>query len=137
MRAVRWRAVLVTCLGLTTVMADTAGTDLPHRQELRRVDLTASPNMQVITSISEIRKVEMVRRHLHHGIETGYVLQGTLVQFPGKPPTRLATGTSVLTLRDVPHGGFTVVGPQSLKLYSVHVVDKGKPLYEWVDAARR
>ena len=72
-------------------------------------------------------------RHFHHGIETGYVLEGTLVQYPGKPPVMLETGTSILNLRDVPHGGFKVVGAGPLKLFTVHVVDKGKPLYEWVN----
>jgi quercetin dioxygenase-like cupin family protein len=92
--------------------------------------------MEVVSSLTELRSGESLPRHFHHGIETGYVLQGTLVQYPGKPPTLIATGTSVLTLRDVPHGGFTVVGPQSLKLYTVHVVDKDKPLYEWVDGSQ-
>jgi hypothetical protein len=32
--------------------------------------------------------------------------------------------------RDALHGGFTVIGDTSLKLFTVHVVDKGKPLYD-------
>jgi quercetin dioxygenase-like cupin family protein len=106
--------------------------DLPQRQELKRADLTTSPDMEVITSISEFRKGETVARHSHHGIETGYVLQGSLVQLPGQAPTMMQTGSSFMNLRDVPHAGFTVVGDQPLKLLTVHVVDKSKPLYEWV-----
>jgi hypothetical protein len=34
-----------------------------------------------------------------------------------------------LNLRDVNHAGFRVVGDTSLKLFTVHIVDKGKPLY--------
>ncbi len=44
----------------------------------------------------------------------------------------LATGASLLNLRDAKHGGFKVVGSASLKLFTVHVVDKNKPLYEFV-----
>jgi len=88
--------------------------------------------IEIITSISEIKKGETIPRHSHHGIETGYVLQGSMVQLPGQAPTLMATGSSILNQRDVPHAGFTVVGDQSLKLLTVHVVDKGKPLYEWV-----
>jgi hypothetical protein len=55
------------------------------------------------------------------------------VQYPGKPPMMLETGTAILNLRDAPHGGFKVVGAGPLKLFTVHVVDKGKPLYEWVN----
>ena len=53
----------------------------PHRRP--PADLTTSADMEVVTSISEIRKGETLPRHYHHGIETGYVLQGTMVQLPG------------------------------------------------------
>jgi hypothetical protein len=64
--------------------------------------------------------------------EAGYVVQGAVVQNPGQPPTMLATGAPILNLRDVAHGGFKVVGPGNLILFTVHTVDKGKPLYDWV-----
>ena len=132
MRLVRSVAIGSACTLITTVWADTMQADLPQRQELKRADLTTSPNMEVITSISEIKKGEIIPRHYHHGIETGYVLQGTMVQLPGQAPTMMQTGSAIMNLRDVPHAGFTVVGDQPLKLLTVHIVDKGKPLYEWV-----
>jgi quercetin dioxygenase-like cupin family protein len=126
-------AILSVCALTATVWvrADTAHGDLPQRQELKRADLSTSTDMEVITSVSEIKKGETVPRHSHHGIETGYVLQGSMVQLPGKAATMMATGSSFMNLRDVPHAGFTVVGDQPLKLLTVHVVDKNKPLYEW------
>ena len=128
-----YSAVIVSvCALITTVWADATQADLPQRQELKRADLTPSQNMEVITSISEIKKGEVIPRHYHHGIETGYVLQGTMVQLPGQAPTMMQTGSAIMNLRDVPHAGFTVIGDQPLKLLTVHVVDKGKPLYEWV-----
>lgn len=123
-------ALLLTATGLCAATAAKA----PVRTVLERADLSVPTEMEVIASVTELKSGESLPRHLHHGIETGYVLQGTLVQFPGQAPVLLATGTSVLNLRDVPHAGFTVIGPQSLKLYTVHVVDKGKPLYEWLDS---
>jgi quercetin dioxygenase-like cupin family protein len=126
-------AAIVSVFALiTTVSAETMQADLPQRQELKRADLTTSPNMEVITSISEIKKGEIIPRHYHHGIETGHVVQGTMVQLPGQAPTMMQTGSAIMNLRDVPHAGFTVIGDQPLKLLTVHVVDKGKPLYEWV-----
>jgi len=118
---------------ITVAAAPPANYDSPNRQELKRVDLSGAPGMEVITSISVYRVGEVIPRHLHHGIETGYVLQGSGIQVPGKPPTRLETGAPILNLRDVPHAGFTVVGPEQLKLFTVHVVDKDKPLYDWVN----
>lgn len=117
---------------IAAVHAAPMRTDLPQRQELERAGLKTSPDMEVITSISELKKGETVPPHYHHGIETGYVLQGTMVRFPGKAPTLMRTGSAFMNLRDLPHGGFTVVGDQPLRLLTVHVVDKGKPLYEWV-----
>jgi len=132
MRLVGSAAIVSVFALITTVWADTMQADLRQRQELKRADLTTSPNMEVITSISEIKKGEIIPRHYHHGIETGYVLQGTMVQLPGQAPTVMQTGSAIMNLRDVPHAGFTVVGDQPLKLLTVHIVDKGKPLYEWV-----
>jgi hypothetical protein len=38
-------------------------------------------------------------------------------------------GTARINVRYVPHGAFTVTGDKTLKLLTVHIVDKGKPLY--------
>ncbi|HLY51487.1 MAG TPA: cupin domain-containing protein [Steroidobacteraceae bacterium] len=124
--------VLCTCAFMAAAWADTGRGDLPQRRELKRADLATSPSMEVITSISEIRKGESVPRHTHPGIETGYVLQGTMVQLPGQAPFMMPTGSAFMNLREVPHAGFTVVGDQPLRLLTVHVVDKDKPLYEWI-----
>lgn len=106
--------------------------DSPQRKELKRVDLSGAPGMEVISSISEYKPGEVLARHIHHGVETGYVVQGAMIQNPGQAPTMLPTGAPILNLRDVPHGGFKVVGPGNLILFTVHTVDKGKPLYDWV-----
>jgi len=132
MRIHRLLAVASVCALVASVWAGALPGDLPQRQELKRADLTISPDMEVITSIDEVRTGESIPRHTHHGIETGYVLQGSMVQFPGQAPIMMQTGSSFMNLRDVPHAGFTVVGEQPLKLLTVHVVDKGKPLYAWI-----
>jgi Cupin domain len=124
--------LLAASLCLLTVGAAAISYDMPNRHELKRADLSGAPRMEVITSISEYQVGETIPRHLHHGIETGYVLQGSTVQLPGQAPTRLETGAPIMNLRDVPHAGFKVVGPESLKLLTVHIVDKDRPLYDWV-----
>jgi quercetin dioxygenase-like cupin family protein len=131
MQARRPLATLWLCALIAAAWAGAAPGDLAQRQELKRTDLTTSPDMEVITSITEIRKGESIARHSHHGVEAVYVLQGSMIQLPGKEPTMMQTGASTMNLRDVVHGGFTVVGDQPLKLLTVHVVDKNKPLYEW------
>jgi quercetin dioxygenase-like cupin family protein len=127
------RLLLAAALCLLTVAAAAISYDMPNRHELKRADLSGAPGMEVITSISEYQAGEVIPRHVHHGLETGYVLQGSTIQMPGQAPTRLETGSPIMNLRGVPHAGFKVVGPEPLKLLTVHVVDKDKPLYDWVD----
>jgi quercetin dioxygenase-like cupin family protein len=124
---------LAAALGLTLAIPVAAySQDSPQRKELRRADLSGAPGMEVISSISEYKPGEELPRHLHHGVEAGYVVQGAMIQVPGQPPGQLKTGDPILNLRDVPHGGFKIVGPGSLILFTVHTVDKGKPLYDWI-----
>jgi quercetin dioxygenase-like cupin family protein len=118
-------------LGIATGLLAQALTDSPQRIEQKRTDLSGAPGMEVIASVAEYKPGEVLALHSHHGVETAYVLQGTTVQLPGKAPTILATGTTLLNLRDVKHAGFKIVGDTSLKLFTVHVVDKDKPLYEY------
>ena len=55
-----------------------------------------------------------------------------MVQPPGQEPSMLPTGLTSMNLRDVKHGAFKVLGDTPLKLLTVHIVDKGKPLYDYV-----
>jgi quercetin dioxygenase-like cupin family protein len=123
-------AIAVSFLAFA-ISAPASAQDLPQRKELRRADLTGAPGMEVVSSITEFKPGDEFPPHLHHGVETGYVVQGTMVQLPGKEPTMMATGAPILNLRDVVHGGFKVVGPGNLILFTSHAVDKGKPLYDW------
>lgn len=117
-------------LGLAAGSVAQTLTDSPQRAEIARTDLSGAPGMEVVTSTVEIQPGEALALHSHHGVEAFYILQGATVAAPGKEPMTLPTGRSQLNLRDVKHGGWKVVGDTPLKMFTVHVVDKGKPLYE-------
>ena len=102
------------------------------RTILHRADLAGAEAMEVISSILEVQPGATVPRHFHHGIEAAYVIEGGMIQAPGQEPRMLPTGANVFNLRDVVHGGFKVVGDKALKVFTVHVVDKGKPLIDEV-----
>ena len=123
---------LLFTLGLATGLTAQTLTDSPQRKEQKRTDLTGTPNMEVIASIVEVKPGESSILHVHHGVEAFHVLQGASIQAPGQEPTMLPTGLTSLNLRDVKHGAFKVVGDTSLKLLTVHIVDKDKPLYDYV-----
>jgi quercetin dioxygenase-like cupin family protein len=118
-------------LGVATGQLTQPASDSPQRVEQKRADLSGAPGMEVIASVAEYKPGDTVRAHSHHGVETAYVLQGARVQVPGKEPTTLLTGATLMNLRDVKHAGFTVIGDTSLKLFTVHIVDKDKPLYDY------
>lgn len=123
--------VLLFGMGVATgLMAQTVG-DSAQRVEQKRTDLSGAPGMEVIASTAEYKPGDTVDAHFHHGVEAAYVVQGASVQLPGKDPMTLTTGATIMNLRDIRHGGFKVVGDTSLKLFTVHVVDKGKPLYDY------
>ncbi len=131
--------VLVTCLfGSLLVYPAHAQEEIWgwKRTILNRADLTGADGMklgmEVIHSITEIPPGATIPQHFHNGIEGGYVLEGAMVQSPGKEPWMYATGTHAFNLRGVLHGGIKVVGDKALKIYNFHVVDKGKPLFDGV-----
>ena len=115
--------------GMATGLYAETYADSKQRVELKRADLSGAPNMEVISSIGEYKPGDVLARHSHHGVEAAYVLQGGSVEVPGQGVTKIPTGASFMNLRDVEHAGFKIVGDTSIKFYTVHIVDKGKPLY--------
>jgi len=127
---------LALCLALAATGLAAQSLEPAARKELKRAELSGAPGMQLISSISVYQPGEEIPRHVHHGLEAVYVVQGAMIQVPGKDPQPLPTGADLLNLRDAPHAGFRVVGDQALKLYTVHVVDRDKPLYDAAPAAK-
>jgi quercetin dioxygenase-like cupin family protein len=105
----------------STAMAQT------NRTELRRADLTGT-DKEIIIAILEVPPGSKIDRHTHPGEEAVYVLEGATLQMPdGKEIVRPA-GQAGVNVRDVPHAGYKVIGDKTLKLLTVHIVDKGKPM---------
>lgn len=122
----KWIAAAVTAFALVGMAQ---AQDSPQRKEIKRTDLTGT-NMEVILSVAEYKPGDFIARHIHHGVEAFYVIQGATVETPDGKKIELKTGSGAMNLREVPHAGIKVVGDTSLKLVTVHVVDKGKPLYD-------
>lgn len=129
------KLTLITTLLITVSIMSTAAwaADTNNSKVVNRTDLSSTPRMEVISSISEYQPGDSIKRHFHHGIEAAYIVQGGMVQVADKAPMQLKTGASIMNLRDIPHAGFIVVGEQAIKLFTVHIVDKDKTLYELVE----
>ena len=126
----KWIAAAVATIAVAGV-AYAGDLESKNRVELKRADLSApGANMEVIVSITEYQPGEVLPRHIHHGEEAFYVVQGATAETPDGKQIELKTGTGSMNLRDVPHAGVKIVGNTALKLLTVHIVDKGKPLYD-------
>ncbi|MEZ5776337.1 MAG: cupin domain-containing protein [Hyphomicrobiaceae bacterium] len=127
--------LLATGFGLGLLAApESGGADegLVTRSEIRREDLAGTSTTEVVMTRLDVKPGFTMPLHLHHGDEFVYVIEGGMVQMPGKEPVELATGSTQHFAREVPHGGFTIVGDRTVKVLTVHVVDKGRPLMELV-----
>jgi quercetin dioxygenase-like cupin family protein len=128
MKSIRHTLLLALVFVIVTVTFVWAQ-DSASRKELRRADLSGAPGMEVILSLVELKPGDVLVTHTHHGIEAAYVLEGGMVEAHGKQMA-IPAGAPMMNLRDVPHG-FKVVGDKTIKLFTVHIADKGKPLYDY------
>jgi quercetin dioxygenase-like cupin family protein len=122
----KWIAVFVSSAAL---ICAAHAQDYAGRKELKRSDLTGT-NMEVIVSISETKPGETLPRHFHNGEEAFYTLDDTTIELPDGKQIAVKAGNAGISVRDVAHGGVKVVGDKALRLLTVHIVDKGKPLYD-------
>jgi quercetin dioxygenase-like cupin family protein len=84
--------------------------------------------MEIIVQLVESPPGTVTSKHFHNGEEVAYVLEGGMVQFPGKEPEARKPGQIVMNKREAPHAGYTVVGDKTIKSLNIYIVDKGKPL---------
>ena len=99
------------------------------RTILQRVDDPGSANYEAIQGIAEIAPGAASGKHRHHGIEVAYVLEGSmLVEHEGQPPKTLKAGDA-FTNQTAVHNAKNL-GKTPVKILTVYIVEKGKPLAE-------
>src|ERR1700730_1922263 len=99
----------------------------PNRIVLKTADLTGT-DKEIIIAVLEVPPGSTIARHTHPGEEAVYVLEGARLQMPDGKEIDRPPGQGGVSVRDGPHAGYKVVGDKSLKLLTVHIVDKGKPM---------
>jgi quercetin dioxygenase-like cupin family protein len=116
-----------TAAFLVVSMVSAALADEPKRTVLKRADLTGT-NMEIIIAVLEVPPGASIAKHTHPGEEAVYVLEGATLQYPDGHEVTRPAGEAGVNIRDIPHAGYKVVGDKPLKLLTVHIVDKGKPM---------
>jgi quercetin dioxygenase-like cupin family protein len=124
-----WIGVGVAAIAFVSLAVAQNDLNPKNRQELKREDVPGT-NMEIIISVVENQPGDTISRHIHHGEEAFYVLQGATIETSDGKQIKLPTGAAAVNHRDVPHAGLKVVGDTPFKYLAVHVVDKGAPLYD-------
>jgi quercetin dioxygenase-like cupin family protein len=124
-----WIGVGVAAIAFVSLAVAQNDLNPKNRQELKREDVPGT-NMEIIISVVENQPGDTISRHIHHGEEAFYVLQGATLETSDGKQIKLPTGAAAVNHRDVPHAGLKVVGDTPFKYLAVHVVDKGSPLYD-------
>ena len=102
-----------------------------HRTDLSKNDLSI-PGWEELQVRVDIPPGKLAPNHRHPGEEIIYVIEGTIeYKLEGKPPVRLKAGEVLFVPYGVVHSA-TNVGTTNAAELGTYVVEKGKPLVEWV-----
>lgn len=123
------RRSLILSLALMCIGGRTMAQEI-KRTELGRSPVSGDDTREIIMQLVEFPPGATSPRHFHNGEESFYVLEGGTVQVSGKEPKERLGGEKGINSRGAPHAGYTVVGDKTIKILSVYIVDKGKPLQE-------
>jgi len=97
------------------------------RKILSQID---GPTPGYVTLIAEVTidAGNVVARHTHPGIETGYVIEGSIeLPIEGQPTRTLKAGDAFQVPVGTPHAGGKASDTKA-RVLSTYVVEKGKPL---------
>ncbi len=100
-----------------------------QRTMLFRTDVPqASAPMEVILGTAEIPAGSHAGKHLHSGMEVGYVLSGTAVmEVAGEAPLTLKAGDTYFIAPGKVHDA-KATGDTAAKVLAFYLVEKGRPL---------
>jgi quercetin dioxygenase-like cupin family protein len=102
-----------------------------HRKDLSKNDLSI-PGWEEVQVRVDIDPGKTAPNHRHPGEEIIYVIEGTIeYKLEGMPPVRLQAGQVLFVPYGVVHSA-TNVGTTNAAELGTYVVQKGKPLVEWV-----
>ena len=102
------------------------------RTILQRQDDPGSPKYEAVMGISEIPPGGTSGKHRHPGIELAYVLDGAVeLVHEGKPPVTVKAGEATMNTLGGIHTA-TNRGTVPVKILTVYIVEKGKPMAETI-----
>ena len=114
-----------TCIALTFLLAPVIAQQGIIRTPISTIDFP--PGYQTVMAIAQIPAGICFERHTHPGIENFYILEGEgVLKVDGKPDQHFKAGEGAQIPAGAPHSGCTMASAE--KVFTVHIVEKGKPL---------
>lgn len=113
---------------LTALSSIASASGKIERKLLKRSELAGKPDTIVIMAELIAHPGAVMPKHRHPGDEFLYVLKGGTTQSDDGKTQQLPSGASIHFPRGKVHGGFVVTGDSPIRVLTVHIVDKGKPL---------
>jgi quercetin dioxygenase-like cupin family protein len=113
-------------LGATLIYAQTPPGGRPPSALLQRVELPGGKSVATLAMAQGVANREFPR-HMHPGVEIGYVLEGSIVDFKigDALPITVNPGESFVVPANTPHSGKW--GPNGMKGLAIMVLEKDKP----------
>ena len=121
-----------TILALALALAASAASAQVPAPALTRtvIDRADVPAGEAVQGKTEVPAGVSSGKHIHHGVELVYVIDGAIEFVVEGQPTRvLKAGDTVFIRREVPHEA-RGLGPGPTRLASSWIVDKDRPLAE-------
>jgi quercetin dioxygenase-like cupin family protein len=116
----------VIATAVTPIMVAVALAQQPSIKRTPVGSIDFPPGFTTVTAIAEVPAGVCAGRHIHPGIESGYVLEGDVVlKIVGKPEQTFKAGLWFPNPANTPHDVCSVGGFRTISTY---VVEKGKPL---------
>src|SRR5690348_13413927 len=119
------KALAIACVSVSAlVISAVAQQPGIKRTIIRTIDFPAG--YTTVTAVVELAAGSCSGRHIHPGIDTGYVMQGDLtLKFDGKPDQIFKAGDSFEASPFAPHDACSVSGT---KVIDTWVIERGKPV---------
>ena len=127
---------LVLPLSLTLSLAMAPATPARAEAPMTRAELGRSETAtETETIVSELRMMPgaYLRLHTHPGDEHVYVVKGGPMTTRDGRTIAFEPGGYLFFPRGQLHGGLTAAGEGEVVVMTVHVVDKGQPVYDYAE----
>jgi quercetin dioxygenase-like cupin family protein len=100
------------------------------RTVLQRADDPGSKTHEAVMAVADLAAGASAGRHVHHGLEIGYVLDGTVViEHQGRAAVTKKTGEFFQIDAAAAHDARNTTALPA-RILAIYVVEKGKPLAE-------